>query len=193
VAEEKVDMLTICMGLITQAIIDQQIGPPVAAAVHCTVIDEDEEIGDFEEKEEGGEEVGSGVAKSGKACLPKYMPPQPFDSRQDNTKSFISSMVLYISGQCPEFHTAESKIIFALSYIKGEKAQFWRNEVINKIITGHKPFKNFCDFLAKLEAQFGNPNPGATAKGKLEVMHQGVKMVDEFILEFKLEALCSNL
>jgi hypothetical protein len=38
-----------------------------------------------------------------------------------------------------------------------------------------------------LEVQFGGPNPGAMAKGKLKVMHQGAKTVDEFILEFKLE------
>jgi Zinc knuckle len=44
-----------------------------------------------------------------------------------------------------------------------------------------------------LEAQFGEPNPGAMAKGKLKVMCQGAKMVDEFILEFKSEASCSNL
>jgi hypothetical protein len=31
------------------------------------------------------------------------------------------------------------------------------------------------------------------AKGKLKVMHQGAKMADEFILEFKLEASHSNL
>jgi hypothetical protein len=102
-------------------------------------------------------------------------------------------VVLYISGQHPEFYTAKSKIMFALLYIKGWKAQFWRNEAINEIVAGHKPFKNFHDFLAKLEAQFGNPNPDATAKGKLKVMHQGVKIVDKFILEFKSEASCSNL
>jgi Retrotransposon gag protein len=83
--------------------------------------------------------------------------------------------------------------MFALSYIKGGKAQFWRNEAINKIVVSRKPFKNFHDFLAKLEAQFSDPNPDATAKGKLKAMHQGVKTADEFILEFKLEASHSNL
>jgi hypothetical protein len=83
--------------------------------------------------------------------------------------------------------------MFALSYIKGGKAQFWRNEAINEIVAGHKPFKNFHDFLAKLEAQFSNPNPDATTKGGLKVMHQGAKMADEFILEFKSEASHSNL
>jgi Retrotransposon gag protein len=191
--EEKVDMLATCMGLITQAIIDQQTGPPTAAAVCCPVVDEDEEMGDFGDKAEEGEQVGSGVTESGKVCLPKYAPPQLFNGTWDDTKLFISSMVLYISGQHPEFCTAKSKIMFALLYIKGGKAQFWRNGAINKIVAGHKPFKNFHDFLAKLEAQFSDPNPDATAKGKLKVMRQGAKMADEFILEFKSEASHSNL
>jgi hypothetical protein len=71
--EEKVDVLATHVGLITQAIINQQTGPPMAAAVCCPVINEDEEMGDFEEEEEEGGEVGSGVAESGKVCLPKYV------------------------------------------------------------------------------------------------------------------------
>jgi hypothetical protein len=67
------------------------------------------------------------------------------------------------------------------------------NEAINEIIAGCKPFKNFHDFLAKLEAQFSDPNPDTMAKGKLKVMHEGAKTVDEFILEFKSEASLSNL
>jgi hypothetical protein len=51
--EEKVDTLATC---ITQAIIDQQTGPPTAAvAVNHTVVDEDEEMGDFEDEVEEGE------------------------------------------------------------------------------------------------------------------------------------------
>ncbi|KAF8235234.1 hypothetical protein L208DRAFT_1125188, partial [Tricholoma matsutake] len=69
-------------------------------------------------------------------CLPKYSPLQIFDGTMENTKSFISSIVLYIHGRKPEFHTAESRIMFALSYIQGGKAQFWRNEAINQIAAG---------------------------------------------------------
>jgi Retrotransposon gag protein len=105
-----------------------------------------------------------------------------------DTKSFISSIILYIKGCEPEFHTTESKIMFALSYMQGGKAQFWRNEVINQIAMSHEPFKSFQDFLEKLEAQFGDPNPKATAVGKLKTMCQGSLSMDEFMLQFKAEA-----
>jgi len=34
--------------------------------------------------------------KKGKAHLPKFAPPQPFDGTMKETKSFISSLILYI-------------------------------------------------------------------------------------------------
>ena len=60
--------------------------------------------------------------------------------------------------------------MFALCYIQGGKAQSWRNEAICQIAMGHKPFKSFKDFVEKLEAQLGDPNPKATAVGKLKMM-----------------------
>jgi hypothetical protein len=128
-----------------------------------------------------------------KPRLPKFAPPQPFDGTMKETKSFISSVQLYIKGREPEFRTAESKIMFALSYIQGGKAQFWRNEAIKEIAAGHKPFKSFEEFLQRLETQFGDPNPKATATGKLKTMRQGAQSADEFILQFKSEATQTDL
>ncbi|KAF8221885.1 hypothetical protein L208DRAFT_1527686 [Tricholoma matsutake] len=47
----------------------------------------------------------------------------------------------------------------------------------------------FREILERLEAQFGDPNPKATANSKLKTMCQGSLMADEFILQFKVEAL----
>jgi len=43
--------------------------------------------------------------------------------------------------------------MFALSYIQGGKAQYWKNEAINLIAAGQEPFKDFKDFITQLEAQ----------------------------------------
>jgi len=60
-------------------------------------------------------------AKKGKACLPKFVPPQPFDGTMKDTKSFISSLILYIYGRKAEFPNNKLKIMFALSYMWGGK------------------------------------------------------------------------
>jgi len=104
-------------------------------------------------------------AEKGKACLPKFVPPQPFDGTMKETKSFVSSLILYIYGRKAEFLSNESKIMFALSYIQGGKAQYWKNEAINLIAAGQEPFKDFKDFITQLEAQFGDPSPKAPPSG----------------------------
>jgi hypothetical protein len=148
--------------------------------------EEEEEVAEFlSPREEDGPRE--------KVRLPKFAPPQTFDGTMKDTKSFISSIILYIKGREPEFRTTESKIMFALSYIQGGKAQFWRNEAINQIAAGHKPFRSFSEFLERLEMQFGDPNPKATAVGKLKTMRQGGLSADEFILQFKAEASQTEL
>ena len=79
----------------------------------------EEEVEDFLLHHE--EEAKSPV--DGKVHLPKFALLQMFDGTMKNTKSFITSIILYIKGCEPEFHTVESKIIFTLSYMQGGKAQ----------------------------------------------------------------------
>jgi len=63
-------------------------------------------------------------------CLPKFVPPQLFDGTMKDTKSFVSSLILYIYGRKAEFPSNELKIMFVLSYMQGGKAQYWKNEAI---------------------------------------------------------------
>ena len=60
-------------------------------------------------------------AEKGKAHLPNFVPPQPFDETMKEMKSFVSSLILYIYGRKAEFPSNELKIMFALLYIQGEK------------------------------------------------------------------------
>jgi len=80
-------------------------------------------------------------AEKGKVCLPKFAPPQPFDGTMKDTKSFVSSLILYIYGRKAECPSNELKIMFVLSYIQGGKVQYWKNEAINLIAAGQKPLR----------------------------------------------------
>jgi len=60
--------------------------------------------------------------------------------------------------------------MFALLYIQGGKAQYWKNEAINLIAAGQEPFKDFKDFIMQLEPQFGDPSPKATTIRKLKTL-----------------------
>jgi Retrotransposon gag protein len=185
--EEKVDALTAQLSQLVNSFLFQN--PIQSPHPYVHEAQAEDEIGDFLSHHE--EE--SKTSGDGKIQLPKFTPPQTFDGMMKDTKSFISSIILYIKGRKPEFHTTESKIMFALLYMQGGKAQFWRNEAINQIAIGHEPFRSFQDFLQKLEAQFGDPNLKATAVGKLKTMRQGSLSADEFMLQFKAEASQTDL
>jgi len=87
-----------------------------------------------------------------------------------DTKSFVSSLILYIYGRKAEFPSNELKILFAQSYIQEGKAQYWKNEAINLIAARQEPFKDFKDFIVQMEAQFGDPSPKATTIGKSKTL-----------------------
>jgi len=116
------------------------------------------------------EEKEQEKAEKGKACLPKFALPQLFDGMMKDTKSLVSSLILYIYGRNTEFPSNESKIMFALSYIQGGKAQYWKNEAINLIAAGQEPFKDFKDFIVQIGAQFSDPSPKATAIRTLKTL-----------------------
>jgi hypothetical protein len=179
--DAKVDVVVMQVTFLMQMMVAQQPTNHVHAAVHCTMIDEDEEMGDII-MEEG--DVDGGVLGNGKAHLIKYAPPQLFDGSPSplSIPWYCISLVKVLSFIQP------NPRLCLHSYIQGGKTQSWSNKAINEIVAGHKPLKKFCDFLTKLEAQFSDPKPDVTAKGKLKVMCQGSMTADEFILEFKLEA-----
>ena len=148
--DEKVETLTMCLAQLTDYVTKQMPSTNQATS---------------SEKDKAND-----IADAQKNRLPKFALPQPFDGTMQDTKSFISSVLLYIKGREPEFCTTKSKIMFTLSYMQGGKAQFWKNQAINEMAKGKNPFQSFSDFMGRLEAQFGDPNPKATAVGKLKTM-----------------------
>jgi len=61
------------------------------------------------------QEREQGEAKKWKVHLPKFALPQLFDGTMKDTKSFVSSLILYIYGRKAEFPSNESKIMLVAS------------------------------------------------------------------------------
>jgi hypothetical protein len=111
--EEKVDALTMQLSQLVNFITLQnpiQLVPTV-----------EEEVDEFLSHHE---EESAGSARDGKIRLPKFAPPQLFDGMMKDTKSFISSIILYIKGCEPEFRTTESKIMFGFHICKEARCNF---------------------------------------------------------------------
>ena len=119
--------------------------------------------------------------------------PQPFDGTMKDTKSFVSSLILYVYGRTAEYLSNELKVMSVLSYIQGEKHSIGKNEAINLIAAGQELFKDFKDFIVQMEAQFRDLSPKVTAIGKLKTLQQGSSFVDEYILQFKAKTSQTDL
>jgi len=90
-----------------------------------------------------------------------------------DTKSLVSSLILYIYGRKAEFPSNELKIMHVLSCIQGGQVQYWKNEAINLIAARKEPFKDFKDFIVQMEAQFSDLSPKATTIRKLKTLNRG--------------------
>ena len=93
--EEKVDALMAQLSQLVNLIALQNPVQPSAPTV--------EE--DVEEFLSHHEEELAGSVSDGKIRLPKFTPPQAFDGTMKDTKSFVSSIILYIKGHEPECRT----------------------------------------------------------------------------------------
>ena len=87
--EEKVDILTAQFSQLVQMLTPHETHQPSAEAV-------EEEVEEFLSHHEE-EEVTSPIDR--KVHLPKFAPPQMFDGTMKDTKSFVSSIILYIKGR----------------------------------------------------------------------------------------------
>jgi hypothetical protein len=141
--EEMVDVLAMHVGLIAQAIIYQQTGPPTAPAEHHTVIDEDEEMGDFEEEEEEERYVASGVAKSGKACLPKYVPPQLFDGTWTIPSHVLVLWYCIFQNDTQNFVQPNLRLCLPSCILKEEKHNFGEIKLLMKSSQVINPLRTF--------------------------------------------------
>jgi hypothetical protein len=116
----------------------------------------------------------------------KVAPPDSFDGTQSKTDSFLSQLGLYFSGRKKEFQDDQDKIIFALSYMKGGTAGPWAAEVVRQYQDSPEPlYPDWNTFLQEFKAAFGDPDPGSTARFKMDQLKQGSHSVEEYVAKFK--------
>jgi len=61
-------------------------------------------------------------AEKGKVCLPKFALPQPFDGTMKETKSFVSSLIIYIyMGGRQSFQVMNQRLCLCCHIFRGEK------------------------------------------------------------------------
>ena len=112
---------------------------------------------------------------------------KPAEFSGKDFKSWWRSVQLYTLGNKRDFTTDESKILFALSDMKGGLAEKWANNFEDKVIDEKSGnFVTWAKFTAEMKGSFKNKNGRQDAQNKLEALKQGTQTAEEYFRQFEL-------
>ena len=69
----------------------------------------------------------------------KVKPPNVFDGNRSKSKEFLNQLHLLFAGEPEQYLTDMSCVTTALSYLKGENVQYWKQGYIDRIRYGYPP------------------------------------------------------
>ena len=72
-----------------------------------------------------------------------------------------------------------------LSYVQGEVADIWKENVLEELEAGKLEFETVGEFLAEIKKEFGEGEEESVKAAELRKLEQGGRMMEEFVQEFK--------
>jgi len=127
-----------------------------------------------------GERGGGGNA----SAATEVTKPQTFDKTPSKVSGFIGACKLYIKMRLRE-SSVEEQIQWVLSYIQGESADIWKENIMEELETGEIEFKSAGEFLAEIKKEFGGGDEESVKVAELKKIKQGGKTMEEFVQDFK--------
>jgi hypothetical protein len=110
--------------------------------------------------------------------------PEPFTGLPRTTDSFLNSCVNIFMAQPLQYPSVESRVRFALSFIRGDATR-WRDGMFKDIGNGDYLFTSWDDFTDRLRESFGDPFRVEDAQRKMHTIEQGRRTAEEFFIEFE--------
>jgi hypothetical protein len=118
----------------------------------------------------------------------KASPPNEFSGDRRAGLSFLNSCKLYLSLCAEEFTDDQTKIRWALSYMKEGRAAQFSDRVLRREAYDQFPmFATWSDFEREFTTQFLPPHRNVDAANRLEStsFYQGKRTVEEYLDEFR--------
>ena len=82
----------------------------------------------------------------------------------------------------------EEQIQWVLSYVQGEAADIWKENVLEELEAGELEFETVGKFLAEIKKEFGGGEEESVKAVELRKLEQGRRTMEEFVQEFKRAA-----
>lgn len=117
--------------------------------------------------------------------------PPDFDGDRSKGRAFVNACRTYIRLCKKEFPDEQTKIIWAMSYMKTGRAEKWTSRVFRweqqPENAGAQKFVDFQDFLDEFEKEFTPAHADAVAMNRLEsaAYYQKTRSLDDYIDEFQ--------
>lgn len=111
----------------------------------------------------------------------KVATPEPFDGSPSKTEPFINQLLIYCNGRREEMEDEGDRITFALSWMRGGTAGPWAEQKVKQLSEDSQTWESF---LKEVRKTFGDSNPSATARHKVDQLKQGSMTAEELVVKF---------
>jgi len=107
-----------------------------------------------------------------------------FNGEVEKVGGFITACRSYLKMKMRE-GTVEEQVIWVLSYIQGELADIWKENVMEELEAGEMEYESIEEFFTSMKKEFGGGEEEATKVAKLRRLEQGGRTMEEFVQIFK--------
>ena len=113
--------------------------------------------------------------------------PAIFNGEAGRVGGFITACRLYVKMRL-RGNTTEEQVQWALTYVQGESADIWKENIMDEIEAVEVEFESVEEFFTCLKKEFGGGEEESMKAAELRKMEQGGKTMEKFIQEFKRAA-----
>jgi len=113
--------------------------------------------------------------------------PAIFNGEAGRVGGFITACRLYIKMRL-RGNTVEEQIQWVLTYVQGESADVWKENVMEELEVGEVEYESVEEFFTILRKEFGGGEEESVKAAELRKLEQGGKTMEEFVQEFKRAA-----
>jgi len=140
----------------------------------------------------GAEGVGVGGTERGamESNLGSHMEvtkPAIFNGEAGRVGGFVTAYRLYLRMKIREV-TVEEQVQWILSYVQGESADIWKENIMEELETDKVECESVEEFLTSLKKEFGRGKEESIKVAELRKLEQRGKTMEEFIQKFKRTA-----